>query len=137
MTTLKIVKTVFLNAPPEHVWRFLTEKDRLALWFHQGSEDLREGGDYVLVSNTLGQEGQRCIWGKILEFDPPRRLVHTFTHEYLNDVETTCTWTLTAVEEGTVLRLEHAGFENVDFNMGSEHDRGWDEFFIRLRRVTS
>ena len=44
MTALKLVKTVFLKAPPEHVWKFLTEADKLALWFHKGRSDLAAGG---------------------------------------------------------------------------------------------
>ena len=140
MSALKITKTIFLKAPPEHVWKFLTEADRLALWFHKGGVDLKANGDYTLLSNTYGKENEKLCWGKVLEFDPPRRLVHTFTHNFIKGAETRCVWTLEAAEGGTVLTLVHDGWENVEdnvFNMAADHDTGWDEHFARLRRVAS
>ena len=140
MSDLVISKTVFLKAPPDHVWRFLTEKDKLALWFYAGESDLKDGSEYRLNTNSLGKEGDRICWGRVIEFDPPKRLVHTFTHNYLEEVETTCIWDLKAVEGGTVLHLRHGGWENFTadpFGMGANHDKGWDEFFGRLRFVTS
>ena len=140
MTEFTLVKTLFLKAPAHHVWKFLTEKDRLAVWFHGGEADLKAGGDYAVVTNTLGKEGERIVWGKVLEFDPPRRLVHTFTHQWLDGVDTTCAWTLTDVDGGTILRLEHSGFEKAGergFNETADHDTGWDEHFARLRKVVS
>ncbi len=136
----KIVKTVFLKAPPEHVWKFLTKADKLALWFHQGETDLEEGGDWALLTNSPGKEGQRMCWGKVLEMKKPERLVHTFTHPFLQEVETTCTWTLEEAKGGTILTLVHDGWDNFKddpFGMAANHDTGWDEHFQRLRRVTS
>lgn len=138
MTQTKIVKTVFLKAPPEHVWKFLTEADKLAEWFHRGGADLKEGGDFILLTNSPGKEGEKLCWGRVLEAKPHERLVHTFTHEWLKGEETTCTWTLEAVGGGTVLTLVHEGFEKVGadaFTSAAGHDSGWDEHFVRLRRV--
>ena len=140
MTAPKIVKTVFLKAPPEHVWGFLTEADKLALWFHKAEADFKEGADYKLLTNSYGKDGDTLCWGKVLESDKPHRLVHTFTHEWLKGVETVCAWTLEAVEDGTVLTLEHSGWEGVEdspFGMAANHDSGWDEHFVRLRRVAN
>ena len=139
MKPLNIVKTVFLKAPPGHVWKFLTEPEKLATWFYSGEGDLSEGGDWALVSNSMGKEGQRQCWGKVLTMNPPDKLVHTFTHPFLQEVETTCTWTLENVGDGTVLTLVHEGWEKVKedaFGMAANHDTGWDEFFARLRKVT-
>lgn len=139
MTDMKLVKTVFLKAEPEHVWSFLTEADKLALWFHRGAADLVEGGDYVLETNSPGKEGEPLLTGRVLEAKKPERLVHTFTHEWLKGVETTCVWTLEAAKGGTILTLVHSGWEKADdpFGQGASHDAGWDEHFVRLRRVTS
>ena len=138
MTKLDIVKTVFLKAPREHVWKFLTEADKLALWFHRGENDLEEGGGYRINTNSHGQEGEKMIDGKVLEMDPPNKLVHTFTHDWLKGVETVCTWTLVSAEGGTVLTLVHTGWEKVEegaFDMAANHDSGWDEHFARFRVV--
>jgi len=140
MTDMKLVKTLFLKAPAEHVWKFLTEADKLALWFHQGRDDLREGGDWIVETNSLGKEGEKLCYGKVLEMNKPHKLVHTFTHQWLKDVETTCTWTLEEVKGGTILTLVHDGWEKVEedaFGTAASHDTGWDEHFIRLRRVVN
>jgi uncharacterized protein YndB with AHSA1/START domain len=137
---MKLVKTIFLKAPRAHVWTFLTEANRLALWFHQGEKDLEAGGDWALVSNSPGKVGQRVCWGKVRAFEPPARLVHTFTLQRLGGAETTCTWDLEEVDGGTILTLTHDGLERVvdgAFNVGSDLDKGWDEHFVRLRRVVS
>ncbi len=137
---MKIVKTVFLKAPREHVWKFLTEANKLALWLHEGERDLTEGGEWVVLTNTLPKEGERMCWGKVITMNPPEKLVHTFTHEWLKGAETTCTWTLEDVKGGTILTLVHDGWDNFKedpFGMAADHDTGWDEHFQRLRRITS
>lgn len=139
MKPIAIVKTIFLKAPPHHVWRFLTEARQLALWFHLGESDLEPGGEYAMLTNSLGKEGQRLCWGKVTEIQPPRKLVHTFTHAYLKGVETTCIWTLEEAEGGTILTLRHEGFEKLQpeaFSAAADHDKGWDQHFVRLRMVT-
>lgn len=134
----KIVKTVFLKAPPSHVWNLLTTANGLSKWFHDAPHDLTEGGDYILNSNTVGKEGEKLCWGEVIEMKPPTRLVHTFTHEWLQGHPTICTWTLSPVGAGTMLTLEHTGFpEAGGFAEVFSHDAGWDEHFIRLRRVTT
>jgi uncharacterized protein YndB with AHSA1/START domain len=138
--TMKLVKTVFLKAPRAHVWRFLTEADRLALWFHAAAADLEPGSEYALLTNTHGKEGERLCWGRVLEMVPPRRLAHTFTHEWLKGVETHCLWELEDFDGGTMLTLTHTGWEKLGdgaFSHAADHDKGWDEHFVRLRRVTN
>ena len=137
---MKIVKTLFLKAPPEHVWKFLTQADQLALWFHRGAADLVEGGEWLLETNSYGKDGERLCWGKVLEMKAPERLVHTFTHQWLKEVETTCTWTLEAAPGGTVLTLVHEGWEKVGedaFAAAADHDKGWDEHLSHLRKVAN
>lgn len=145
MTEMTITKTIFLRGSPERVWRFLTKKELLATWFHEGREDLAEGGAFCVLTNSEGKEGTPLCTGQVLEFVPPAdgrdgRLVHTFTHDWLNGAVTTCDWTLTGVEGGTILTLVHSGFEKVGeeaFTAGREHDKGWDEHFVRLRMVVA
>ena len=52
---MKLVKTIYLKAPRTHVWKFLVEADRLATWFHRGDRDVTAGGDWALVTNSLGK----------------------------------------------------------------------------------
>jgi uncharacterized protein YndB with AHSA1/START domain len=137
---MKLVKTIYLKAPRAHVWKFLVEADRLAQWFHAGEKNVTADGEWAVLTNSLGKEGQRICWGNVRVFEPPVRLVHTFTHSGLGGVETTCTWELEEAGGGTILTLTHDGFEKVGagaFNLTADHDKGWDEHFARLRRVTA
>jgi uncharacterized protein YndB with AHSA1/START domain len=134
----RIVKTVFLKAPPKHVWKFLATAPGLAKWFHDAPHDLEQGGEFVLLNNGPGKEADRLCWGRVIEMKPYEKLVHTFTHHWLKGVETTCTWTLQPVGEGTMLTLVHEGFAQKDgFAEIFSHDIGWDEHFVRLRRVVA
>jgi len=43
-----LIKTYFFSVPRETVWSFLTEKDKLAEWFHPSTADLVENEDFAL-----------------------------------------------------------------------------------------
>ncbi|WP_306143632.1 SRPBCC domain-containing protein [Roseibium sp. MMSF_3412] len=135
MTATTITKTIFLNAPRTHVWAFLTEKDKLARWFHPAVEDLKEGADYTLLDQHGDME--RICWGKVLEMKPHERLVYTFTVKPLNGAMTTVRWLLEDAVGGTRLTLVHEGIEQAAgeaaFMMLSALDAGWDEHFGRFR----
>ncbi|MEO1188058.1 MAG: SRPBCC domain-containing protein [Pseudomonadota bacterium] len=133
MTDPVMVKTVYLNANPERVWRYLTEKELLARWFSETDQDLTQNASFQYLSFNLDKADRKLMWGDVLEMDPPRKLVHTFTHEWLKGVITTVTWELTAVEEGTQLTMTHAGIDTLSELKG--HDKGWDEHFQRLRMM--
>ena len=109
MSTTVITKTVFFAAAPETVWAFLTEKDKLAQWFHPADKDLKQGEDYTLLDQHNGMT--RICWGTVMEMNAPHRLVYTFTVNPLKGALTTVTWTLEQAAEGTRLTLTHEGVE--------------------------
>lgn len=133
MNEAKLIKTIFLRATPERVWAFLTEPELLGRWFHASRDPLVAGEPYELLKD--GTDERNC-WGRVIEAQPPQRLVQTFTHDHLQGHETRVQWTLTEVEGGTRLELVHDGFEGTEANlldMLTGHDKGWDEHFGRLR----
>ena len=136
MNATTITKTIFLDAPREVVWDFLTKKDKLARWFHPAEQDLQEGTDYTL----LDQRGDmsRICWGTVLEMRPFESLVYTFTVKPLNGAMTTVRWRLQEAAGGTQLTLSHEGIEQAAgeaaFAMLSALDSGWDEHLGRLRK---
>ncbi|MEM6627246.1 MAG: SRPBCC domain-containing protein [Pseudomonadota bacterium] len=134
-----MVKTVFFKAPPEFVWPYLVEAEKLGRWFHAPKTDYEVGADYQMLSTEGERKGQPLLWGRVLEMSPPVRLVHTFTHPHLQERETLCTWTLDAVEGGTRLTLIHEGLMEADDALGSlaSHDAGWDEHFVKLRELVA
>ena len=78
MSTTTIHKTIFLNAPRETVWAYLTDKDKLGEWFHPAESDLVEGKPYILLSDPADSESKIC-WGDVLNAKKPSFLSYTLT----------------------------------------------------------
>ena len=79
MSNTTLSKTTLFDAPPETVWSFLTEKDKLAQWFHPATADLVEGEDYALVSEDENGKQTKLCWGTVLKMDKPNTLIYSFT----------------------------------------------------------
>lgn len=135
MTDPVMVKTIYLKASLDKVWRHLTDKELLARWFHEVDQDLTDKVSFQYLSFHSDKEDRKLMWGDVLELDPPRKLVHTFTHEWLKGVITTVTWDLLEVDGGTQLTMTHEGI--TAFGELTGHDKGWDEHFLRLRMMLS
>ena len=76
----------------------------------------------------------------MLEFEPPVRLVFSFTDAGFADVAATCTRQLEEAKGGTILSFSRDGFEKVGngaFCTTAEHDMCWDQHFAKLRRLAS
>ena len=76
-TMEKIQSSTTIEAPVERVWRAITTPSEMKQWFFgvDTDADWRPGGKLV---HRGEYEGKPYIdKGEILEFEPPRRLVHT------------------------------------------------------------
>lgn len=135
MTEAVMVKTIYLNATREKVWSHLTDKELLARWFHEIDRDMKTGVSFQYLSFHQDKDDRKLMWGDVLAFDPPSKLVHTFTHQWLEGVITTVTWDLLAVDGGTQLTMTHTGITK--FSELTGHDKGWDEHFLRFRLMLS
>lgn len=141
MSTSTITKTIFIDASRETVWSYLTEKDKLAIWFHPADKNFIEGEDYALLRDPDGGagDGNKICWGNVVSMSPPDELVCTFTVSMLSDVKTTLTWNLDEVFGRTRLTLKHEGFDKIPgdlaFDLLRSLDVGWDKHFAALRDV--
>lgn len=137
MSNTTLSKTTIFDVPPETVWSFLTEKDKLATWFHPATADLVEGEDYALVSEDENGEQTKLCWGTVLKMDKPNTLIYSFTISPLNGALTTVSWTLTKIKGGTQLTLNHEGIEaaagEAALGMLMALDKGWDKHLDSLR----
>ncbi len=136
--TVTLTKTVFLKAPREVVWGYLTESEKLARWFHPAEADLAADQAYALLGKADSGEMVRQCWGKVVHWAPPGKLVYSFTVKPLNGLMTQATWTLEDVLGGTKLTLNHEGIPAGDvaaLGLLAALDAGWDEHFVKLRRV--
>lgn len=135
-----ITKTIFFNAPRATVWAYLTEKDKLAEWFHPATADLGAGEDYALVQMSAEGDPVKQCWGTVQQWEPPARLVYSFTVKPLDGVMTKVTWTLDEAHGGTRLVLKHEGLAAAGegaLGLLMALDKGWDAHLGSLRRLTS
>ena len=115
----------FVAAPPENVWRLLTEPELLRLWWAEGQVALElavVGHQFTLDMPGYGK--QPC---KVLEVDPPHRFVYTFTPAW------TLAWRLEFEGTGTRVFLEHSGFDLDDKRMADAFNRmepGWRDVVL-------
>ena len=136
MTTTTINKSIFLNASRETVWAYLTDKNKLAEWFHPADADLTEGQPYALLSDAADSSSRIC-WGDVLTAQKPSHLSYTFTIKPMGDTVATVKWTLEEAAGGTRVTLIHEGIGDVDADAAlgllMALDDGWDKHFSKLR----
>lgn len=127
-----------VDAPPEAVFRALTEPEALTEWM--GAPDpeieLRVGGRYSL-GWTYTVDGREVEGGpmKILDVVPDERLVVDWP-DWRGDPSVprqSIAWHLEPEGEGTRVTLVHAGFvRTVDF---SDYPFGWGHFMSEMAKV--
>ncbi|MSU88087.1 SRPBCC domain-containing protein [Rhodobacteraceae bacterium 2CG4] len=133
--TADLVKTIFIEASPQVVWDYLTRAEHLAKWFQETAEDLAPGASYTMV-----RDGERVLWGEVLDWQPPERLVTTFTVGPMEGRSSTVEWVLEPVVHGTRLTLTHRGVVPADAQqlpLLAHLDIGWDKHLARLREAAA
>lgn len=101
----KAIYKVVISAPIDTVWSELinTATPRPFFWNSRwDTEGMAAGNTYRMLSADQRTVG---VVGKILEIDPPRRLVTTFRLTSLDDPPSRVTYELEEVDGGTELRL--------------------------------
>lgn len=132
MNDLTLNKSIYLKAQPEDVWAYLTEPDKLALWFHAPKAPLQQGQPLEMFGT---ESGDKMIWGEVRVAQKPEYLEYTFTIKPMGDAVSLVKWTLTPVAGGTRLALEHSGLpQHVEaFDLLLALDKGWDDHIARMR----
>lgn len=131
MTENTLQKSIYLKATPAQVWAYLTDPEKLAIWFHKPKSALVEG-DYEMFG---AESGDRLMWGKVLVAKPFTQLEYTFQIAPMGDQSSTVRWSLTEVPGGTNLSLHHDGLPQGSeaFGLMLALDKGWDDHLTRMR----
>jgi uncharacterized protein YndB with AHSA1/START domain len=116
-----IVVEYDLPASPQKVWRALTDPKLLEAWLMPNDIRAEVGHRFNLRAQPVaGWDG--VVHCEILEVIPGRRLVYAWrggsdtVQGYGQPLDTVVTWELTpAANGGTLLRLEHSGFDPDSF----------------------
>ena len=107
----EIRKTIVIAAPPQVVFRALTDEKELTNWFpNQGAVlEARVGG--MLEFRFLRPDGEKHAFrGRILEIIPEKKLSYSWNTASSQD-KGTITWTLEPKGSGTQVSLLHHGFD--------------------------
>lgn len=130
MTENAIVLERHIPHSNAEVWAALTTPELLARWWAPGDIAPAVGHRFAMDMGAWGQ--QQC---EVLEVKPGELIRFLFSEGQL---DTTVTWRLEAVEDGTVLHFEHAGF-NLDTPMGQQAFQGmgsgWPGLLSRIEGV--
>lgn len=143
-----VLAEVFIAASPERVFQAITDPAQLSKWWGQSdlyritgrSADLRVGGKWWCEGE--GVDGTKfSVQGEYLDFDPPRRLVHTWIASYMGALRTVVHWDLEPqpvhglhpsgpkkAGTGTMVRLRHEGFAGAA-QAAVSHGEGWKRVF--------
>jgi uncharacterized protein YndB with AHSA1/START domain len=134
---LKVEKTIVVEAPQEHAWVVFTE--RIGSWWPLRTHSIgQERAETVVIEPRVGgrlvetiRGGEEAVWGNVLVWEPPSRLVLTWhpadPREQATELE------LRFVAEGeraTRVELEHRGWERLGDRAAASrdnYDSGWPE----------
>ena len=130
MSTMTEIQTtqlyqVFINATPEAIWEAITTPEFTAKYFH---------GARITVTpdhyRSLSPADE--VWGDdaVLEFDPPRRLVHgwrsLYSPELAAEETSRVTWEIEPQDGGiTLLTVTHDQLEGAPKTAASVAGVGW------------
>ena len=126
--TEPLVVTRRIEAPPQKVYRYLTESESWALWQGVGvSLDPHPGGHI-----SMRMPGGQVAEGRFVELIPGRRVIFSWGwvgHPEVPPASTTVVIELTAEGSGTLLTLTHRGLPPEEIET---HRVGWEHYLPRL-----
>ena len=128
-----LLQTITIAAPITTVWAEITKlggKQR-AMLDSVLKTTLEVGAPLYYTS----EDGKRVfIVGRVVEVDPPHRLVHTQRLTMRDDPPTLVTWELAEIEGGTRVTLRHTGFPEGTKKLESV-DKTWIGILRELKRL--
>jgi uncharacterized protein YndB with AHSA1/START domain len=124
MTTTQIYQ-VFIKADPEQIWQAIVDPEMTSQYFHGAR-----------VTNTpehhegRGPDGEKWGDGAVLEFDPPRKLVHSwlsfYDPEMAAEEPSRVTWEVEPQEGGfSLLTVVHDQLEGAPKTAAGVVGPGW------------
>ncbi|WP_211465103.1 SRPBCC family protein [Collimonas silvisoli] len=144
ITTDRIEKQIVLKAARSRVWRALSNAEEFGSWVGVALK----GKIFVAGEPAQGQIThpgyEHVVWNAVIERMEPESLLSFRWHpyavdpavDYSQEPTTLVVFELTAVEDGTLLRVVESGFDNVPPARRQEafrmHDGGWEE---QLRNI--
>jgi uncharacterized protein YndB with AHSA1/START domain len=142
MTVLRsIVIERRLAHPPEKVWRALTEGPLLAQWLMANDFRPEIGHRFTFKAKPMG-DWDGTVQCEVLACESNRLLRYSWVggsatnKTYGSRLDSTVSFTLTPVEGGTHLKMEHAGFRSPENDAAYDAmSPGWGRIAQGIERV--
>ena len=122
-----------IAAPPEKLWRALTQPHLIAEWLMANDFKPVEGHRFTL-SRTPKPEVNVVIDCEVLNIEPNKTLSYSWSAYGLDSV---VTFTLTPTDGGTMLRVEQAGFGPDQTAAYKGARASWPHFLTALERLVT
>lgn len=141
----RIDRTIEVKAPPDRVWRALTDAKELSAWFQVKIDgDVAPDTDVWMTSVHPDHNGQR-FRVRFTEMTPPHRFVWQWHPgevdpgvDYSREPRTTVTFTLEASGSGTRLSVSETGFDEISLarraKVYKDNSQGWAEVLLWLQK---
>lgn len=122
-----ITKEVLLNQDIDKVWNAISKAEEISTWFIKADFKAQKGYQYTFTSEP-NAKGCTTINGIVKQADP-YVLIYTWVVAGAT-TETTVSWMLESIANGTKLTLKHAGISNYQgetaIAMFDSFDGGWE-----------
>ena len=140
----RIDRTIEIKAPPDRVWRALTNVEELSTWFQVKIEGDVAPDTEVWMTSLLPEHAGQRFRVRFREMIPPRRFVWEWhpgevdpNVDYSREPTTTVTFTLEPVERGTRLSVSETGFDQISLarraKVYRDNSQGWAEVLVWLQ----
>ena len=138
-----IEKEILIAAPPETVYRVITEPAQISQWFSDAAElDPRPGGEGRLTFEDRATSQRMAVRLRVEAAEPPHRFAFRWDYpdgEQPHEANAPLVeFTLAAEGAGTRLRVTESGFtalqrpEQDKVTYIDIHDKGWDVHLASL-----
>jgi len=136
MNEITNVYEIEIRSTPEKIWAALTDGSVMEKFFmglHIES-DWTPGSDYGFRM----PDGSVMVQGKVVEYDPPRKLVDTFrphspTGELIDIAESRLTWEIVQNGDNCKLKLTHDKLDGDNPHSKGFGD-GWNYFMAEIKK---
>ncbi|MBJ8499533.1 SRPBCC family protein [Acinetobacter oleivorans] len=122
----------FINQSPQKVWEALTKPELVQQWWAKGGIQPKIGHQFTLDMGNFGI--QHCL---VKAVDKEILVEYDFA---IGVLDTTLRWQLIPQENGTLLQLNHSGF-NIGSSFGQQAfigmGKGWTQILSRVEAVIS
>jgi uncharacterized protein YndB with AHSA1/START domain len=124
--------SIFIKAPPDQVFEYFVRPDALVRWMgDRAIVNPRPGGEFTLFFDD------RCVKGRYVEIDRPRRLVITWGRDGSREMppfSSTLEVSFVSEAEGTRVMIVHHGLPESE---ALRHALGWRHYLVRLQVLGS